>query len=175
AVPARRAGIPRLPEGNATAVPDAVAGSARAAAVSVPGSCGMTTATLIVEVVAEELPPKALKKLGESFAETLGAGLGARDFVASGAKVSAYATPRRLAVLVTQVQSVAPDAEVVDKLMPAKVAFGPDGEPTEALKKKLAALGRGHLATRAAEASDGPDRRYTGSDGKADYVYLRSL
>src|SRR4029434_6335400 len=108
AVPARRAGIPRLPEGNATAVPDAVAGSARAAAVSVPGSCGMTSATLIVEVVAEELPPKALKKLGESFAETLVAGLRARDFVAAGAKGSAYAPPRPLALCVTEVQSRAP-------------------------------------------------------------------
>jgi glycyl-tRNA synthetase beta chain len=135
----------------------------------------MSSAALTVELLTEELPPKALKKLSETFAETMVAGLRARDFVASDAKVTAYATPRRLAVMVANVLAIAPDAEVIDKLMPAKVAFGPDGEPTEALKKKLASLGRSHLATRASEAFDGPDHRYTASDGKADYVYLRSL
>jgi len=135
----------------------------------------MSTATLLVELLTEELPPKALKGLGEAFAGTLVEGLRARGMLTAGSVATPYATPRRLAVTVTDVLPVAPDAEVVDKLMPAKVAFGPDGEPTEALRKKLATLGRAHLATRAPEAVDGPDRRYTASDGKADYVWLRSL
>jgi glycyl-tRNA synthetase beta chain len=135
----------------------------------------MSSATLIVELLAEELPPKALKKLGETFAELLVAGLRARNFVAPDAQMTAYATPRRLAVLITQVRSVAPDAEVVDKLMPAKVARDASGHVTEALKKKLASVGRGHLATDSLDAKDGPDAIYVASDGKADYVYLRSL
>ena len=131
--------------------------------------------TLLVELFTEELPPKALKRLSEAFADGIASQLRERGYLAASSAVTPYATPRRLAVAISEVATVAPDAEVVDKLMPSKVAFGADGEPTEALRKKLAALGRGHLATRAPEATDGPDRRYTASDGKADYVYLRSL
>ena len=131
--------------------------------------------TLLVELFAEELPPKALPKLSDAFAEALASGLRQRGYLSAASTVTPYATPRRLAVSICEVASVAPDAEIVDKLMPAKVAFGADGAPTEALRKKLAALGRGHLATAAAEAADGPDRRYTASDGKADYVYLSRL
>ncbi len=133
------------------------------------------TGALLVELFTEELPPKALKGLGEAFAETLVEGLRSRNFLTAESVATPYATPRRLAVSVTHVRAVAPDAEVIDKLMPAKVAFGPDGQPTEALSKKLAALGRAHLATAAPEAKDGQDRRYTASDGKAEYVYLRSI
>jgi len=131
--------------------------------------------TLLVELFAEELPPKALQRLSDAFADALGHGLRQRGYLSAASAVTPFATPRRLAVSISEVATVAPDAEVVDKLMPAKVAFSPDGEPTEALRKKLSALGRGHLATPAAEAADGPDRRYTASDGKADYVYLRTL
>jgi len=134
-----------------------------------------TTATLVVELVTEELPPKALKALVSAFAETLVANLRQRDVLTAQSEITPFATPRRLAVAITHVQSVAPDAEVVDKLMPAKVAFDANGQPTDALRKKLTALGRGHLATATSEAVDGPDRRYTASDGKADYVYLRRL
>ena len=59
--------------------------------------------------------------------------------------------------------------------MPAKVALDAAGKPTDALRKKLAALGRAHLADRCARRDDGPDRTYVASDGKADYVFLRSL
>jgi glycyl-tRNA synthetase beta chain len=138
-------------------------------------TAGAGPETLLVELVTEELPPKALRRLSDAFAEALTAALSARGFLAPGSATTPYATPRRLAASVTRVLGVAPDAEVIDKLMPANVAFRPDGEPSEALRKKLAALGREHLATRAPEASDGPDRRYTASDGKANYVYLRSL
>jgi len=133
------------------------------------------SATLLVELLTEELPPKALKRLSEAFAEGLHAGLAHRDFLASDKAPAVYATPRRLAVAIEDVLGVARDAEIVDKLMPAKVAFGPDGEPTNALRKKLASLGREHLATREREVSDGPDRRYMSSEGGAEYVYLRRL
>jgi len=133
------------------------------------------TAALLVELLTEELPPKALKRLSDAFAETLSTELKKRTFLGPDSVVAAYATPRRLAVVITQVRAVAPDSEIIDKLMPAKVAFGPDGEPTNALRKKLASLGREHLATREQVASDGPDRRYTATEGGAEYVYLRRL
>ena len=135
----------------------------------------MTGDTLLVELFAEELPPKALKKLGEAFAEGIAAGLTSRSFLGPGAKVLGFATPRRLAVSITDVLSVAPDAEVIDKLMPVKVARDAAGQPSVAFQKKLGALGRAHLANATLDAVDGPDRIYIESDGKADYVHLRSL
>ena len=135
----------------------------------------MTTATLLVELVTEELPPKALKRLGEAFAHRILAELRQRGFLDGESATKAYATPRRLAVSITRVRPVAPDTNVEDKLMPVRVARDAAGHVTEALKKKLAGLGRAHLATDSLDAADGPDAIYVASDGKADYVYLRSL
>ena len=135
----------------------------------------MSEETLLVELLTEELPPKSLRKLMEAFADALASGLRTSGYLHEQSVVTPFATPRRLAVVISRVSVVAPDVEVVEKLMPAKVAFAPDGAPTEALRKKLSALGRAHLATAAPEAADGADRRYTASDGKADYVYLRQL
>ena len=130
--------------------------------------------SLVVEIVTEELPPKALKALGEAFASTVTdelrkSGVLTHDSVASG-----YATPRRLAVAITNVRAKAPDAEAVDKLMPVKVALA-EGKPSEALRRKLASLGRAELADalRLSPAESGADDVYVASDGKADYVYLR--
>jgi glycyl-tRNA synthetase beta chain len=130
------------------------------------------TATLAVEIVTEELPPKALKTLGTAFADTLAAELSRRHLLVDASVATPYATPRRLAVTISHVRRVAPDAEAVDKLMPAKIARDAHGAATDALRKKLGALGRAHLAN-AQDADLGPDRLYTASDGKADYVYLR--
>ncbi len=135
----------------------------------------MTTATLLVELVTEELPPKALQRLGEAFAHRILAELRQRGFLDGESATKAYATPRRLAVSITRVRPVAPDTNVEDKLMPVRVARDAAGHVTEALKKKLAGLGRAHLATDSLDAADGPDAIYVASDGKADYVYLRSL
>ncbi len=130
--------------------------------------------TLLVELRTEELPPKSLKRLGEAFADGIATGLKQRNFLDDDGHVTAYETPRRLAVSITAVRPVAPDEEVLDKLMPVKVARDATGV-TEALKKKLSGLGRGHLATDSLDAKDGPDAVYVASDGKADYVYLRRL
>ena len=132
-------------------------------------------ATLLVELLTEELPPKALKALAEAFTGTLVAGLRQRGFLSETSAATPYATPRRLAVAITDVRAVAPDAEVVDKLMPARVAYDAQGEPTAALKKKLEGLGRPQLAMRVTNAVDGPDSVVIASDGKADYAWLRSL
>jgi len=130
--------------------------------------------TLVVELSTEELPPKALKRLGEAFTAGIESGLRQRGFLDPESVATSYATPRRLAVSVTCVRPVAPDAEVISKLMPARTARDAAGI-TEAFRKKMAGLGRPHLATASLDATDGPDRIYVASDGKADYVYLRSL
>jgi len=135
------------------------------------GSQTSKTATLLVELVVEELPPKALKNLGEAFARSLADRLRDLAFLSEQSAAVGYATPRRIAVSISQVRSVAPDAAVDEKLMPAKVAR----DNLEALRKKLAPLRREHLATATLDARDGPDHLYVAPDGKADYVYLRRL
>ena len=133
------------------------------------------TATLAVELLTEELPPKALKALGEAFARGIADGLRSRSYLADASTVAAFATPRRLAVTISHALRVAPDAPVFDKLMPVKVARDAGGNVTEAFRKRLGTLGRGHLATPTLDAVDGPDRIFVQSDGKADYVHLQSL
>ena len=133
------------------------------------------SATLLVELLTEELPPKALKFLSEAFGDGIASGLRQRGLLTKDSIARPYATPRRLAVLVDHVQRVAPDTEVVDRLMPAKIAWDAASQPTEAYKRKLAAIGRSHLATPSREMQDGPDRVYVASDGKAEYVYLRRM
>ena len=135
----------------------------------------MSTATLLVELFVEELPPKALPRLSAAFSESMNLGLRDRGFLSKDTAVTALATPRRLAVLFTQVRAVAPDAELNVKLMPVKVARDPTGQVSEALRKKLAGLGRLHLATASLDAIDGPDHLYVAADGKAEYVYLKRL
>ncbi|MBG6079634.1 glycine--tRNA ligase subunit beta [Rubrivivax gelatinosus] len=98
---------------------------------------------LLVELFVEELPPKALKKLGEAFAAVLADGLRAQQLAAADAAVTAYASPRRLAVQVAGVAAKAPDQAVSTKLMPVAVALAADGSASPALLKKLAALGHG--------------------------------
>lgn len=101
----------------------------------------MASRNLLVELFTEELPPKALKKIGESFAELLSAGLKAQGLAAQDAGVTSYATPRRLAVHVKEVLPQAADKQVSQKLMPVAVGLDANGQPTPALLKKLAALG----------------------------------
>ncbi len=101
--------------------------------------------SLLVELFVEELPPKALKRLGEAFAETLAAGLRGSDLIAQHATVTAYATPRRLAAQITHVLAAAPERAVEHKLMPLSVGLDAQGAATVALKKKLAALGAGEV------------------------------
>jgi glycyl-tRNA synthetase beta chain len=93
--------------------------------------------SLLVALFTEELPPKALKKLGDAFADGIRAGLNARGLCAADAAHEMFATPRRLAVSIAGVASVAPDRAESKKLMPAKVALNADGTPSAALQKRL--------------------------------------
>jgi glycyl-tRNA synthetase beta chain len=96
---------------------------------------------LLVELFTEELPPKALKKLGEAFAAALAEGLVAQGLVEADAVVVNFASPRRLGVHVANVLARAADKPVSTKLMPVSVGLDAAGQPTPALLKRLAALG----------------------------------
>ena len=86
--------------------------------------------TLLVELGTEELPPKALHELERSFAEGVAQGL--RDAALTPGPVRAYATPRRLAVLIEDVPLRQADREIERRGPPVKVAFDADGRPTRA-------------------------------------------
>ena len=101
----------------------------------------MTTQNLLVELFVEELPPKALNKLGAAFSGVLTEQLKAQGLAASDAVVTAYASPRRLAAHVTGVLAQAADKAVQQKLMPVTVGLDANGNATPALLKKLQALG----------------------------------
>ena len=96
---------------------------------------------LLVELFVEELPPKALNKLGESFASVLFESLKAQGLTLENAAVTAYATPRRLAAHVMYVKDKADDKQISQKLMPASVGLDANGKATPALLKKLQSLG----------------------------------
>jgi len=129
---------------------------------------------LLVELHTEELPPKALKKLGEAFATGIAAGLKQCGLLAKD-EHTVYATPRRLAVLFAAVLDKGADQPVEEKLMPLSVARGADGKASQALEKKLAAAGRAPLAKLFPDGSDGPDAFVIKKDGKAEFVYLQTL
>jgi glycyl-tRNA synthetase beta chain len=101
----------------------------------------MSGAKLLVELLTEELPPKALPRLGEVFADRIAAGLNQYHLASGDAPVARFATPRRLAVTVGGVLAEAPAREVTEKLMPVSVALDAAGQPTAALLKKLGAKG----------------------------------
>jgi glycyl-tRNA synthetase beta chain len=67
--------------------------------------------TLLVELLTEELPPKALKELSDVFASKVFVDLQKAGFLADKAAVRPLATPRRLAMLVSNVQDRSPDSE----------------------------------------------------------------
>jgi glycyl-tRNA synthetase beta chain len=97
--------------------------------------------TLLIELLTEELPPKALAKLGAAFASGIVNGLKSRDFLEEDSAATIHATPRRLAVSITKVRATSPDKSIREKVLPVSVALDKDGNPSAPLAKKLAALG----------------------------------
>jgi len=84
----------------------------------------------LVELGTEELPPKALKTLGDSFLAGIEKGL--KQAGLGYASARAYAAPRRLAVLVEALQTQQPERSVNLDGPPLQAAFGADGQPTQA-------------------------------------------
>ncbi len=125
----------------------------------------MTTKSLLVELFVEELPPKALRKLGDAFAGVLLEQLKAQGLAAPDAVLTAYASPRRLAAHITAVAARAADKPVSQKLMPVSVGLDAAGHATPALLKKLQALG--------ADAAAVPGLQRA-MDGKAEALFYNS-
>lgn len=126
----------------------------------------MSTQNLLVELFVEELPPKALKSLGEFFAQELAkrlqeSGLGTEHSVVKG-----FATPRRLAVHMTQVLGQAADKAVSTRLMPVKVGLDEHGNATPALLKRLEGLGADASAVAKLKRVD---------DGKNEMLFFDSI
>ena len=126
----------------------------------------MTTHNLLIELFVEELPPKALQKLGDAFSGVLFEQLKAQGLTAANSAVTAYASPRRLAAHITAVSALAADKAVQQKLMPVTVGLDASGNATPALLKKLQALGAGPEAV--AQLKRAPD-------GKAEALFYDSL
>lgn len=96
---------------------------------------------LLIELLVEELPPKSLKALSESFSSLIVDGLKTGELIGVDSKVTSFATPRRLAVHVSHVAEKANDKAIQQKLMPVAVGLDDSGQATPALLKRLAALG----------------------------------
>ena len=125
---------------------------------------------LLVELLVEELPPRALKKLGEAFASQLAEQLGSQGLLGTDSVVTAFATPRRLAAHITQVWLKAADKAMQQKLMPVSVGLDVNGRATPALIKKLEALGADMADPVAAVAA-----LRKAPDGKTDALFYDSL
>ena len=130
----------------------------------------MTTKNLLVELFVEELPPKALQKLGDAFASLLAAQLKGLGLAGDDSVVTAYASPRRLAAHISHVWLKAADKAVQQKLMPVAVGLNAAGEATPALLKKLQALGA-DLSDPAATVA----ALKRAPDGKAEALFYDSL
>ena len=108
--------------------------------MSTPNSLSQSD-NLLIELFTEELPPKSLRRLGDAFSEGVYSTLKAAGLLSDNSLATGFATPRRLAVQITNVLSQAPDYPVREKLLPTSIAFDADGKPTAPLQKKLASLG----------------------------------
>lgn len=117
------------------------------------------SADFLVELGTEELPPKALKNLMASFAETIEANLKAEELAFTAIKP--FAAPRRLAVLVENLASETPSKELVVWGPPAAIAFDKEGQPTKAA---LAFAEKNGIA---------PSELKAESDGKAEKLVAR--
>jgi glycyl-tRNA synthetase beta chain len=120
-------------------------------------------APLLVELLCEELPPKALARLGAAFAAGIRDGLARRGLTDAGEEPLEFATPRRLAVGLRQVRPASQPRALEVKLMPVAVGLDPSGQPTPALQKKLQAVGL---------AGIDPARLKRRVDGKAESLFV---
>ncbi len=124
------------------------------------------SATLLIEVFTEELPPKSLRRLGDAFSEGIFSVLKTAGLATEASKVASFATPRRLAVQISNVLDQAPDYPVREKLLPTSIAFDAKGKATPPLLKKLGALGYGDIDIATLEKA---------GEGKNEALYLNVI
>jgi glycyl-tRNA synthetase beta chain len=127
----------------------------------------MSPNSLLVELFTEELPPKALQRLGQAMADGVAAGLAGKSLLSDSSAVTSYATPRRIAVHITDVHATAADQAYTEKLMPVKVGLDEHGQATPALIKKLAAKGLEHLDVKDLTHVDDGKQAYLVAQGMA--------
>jgi len=97
--------------------------------------------SILIELQAEELPPKALSSLSGAFAQGIFNSLSQQGLLGSSSQVTPFATPRRLAVHISDVSAKASDKHIKVKLMPVSVGLDAQGKATPALLKKIQTLG----------------------------------
>jgi len=90
----------------------------------------MNTETLLIELGTEELPPKSLKKLATTFYQQVKQQLDSADL--SYKDINWFATPRRMAVKVTELVAQQADKEIEKRGPAINVAFDQDGNPSKA-------------------------------------------
>jgi len=122
--------------------------------------------TLLIEVFTEELPPKSLRRLGDAFGDGIFAALKSAGLTSESSKAISFATPRRLAVQISDVLDHAPDYPVREKLLPTSIAFDEQGKATPPLLKKLGALGYGDIDLKTLEKA---------GEGKNEALYLNVI
>ena len=88
------------------------------------------SADFLIELGTEELPPKALKSLSTAFTEGVLSGLRAHGLNFETTK--AFAAPRRLAIMISELETHTPDKDLVIWGPPTKVAFAEDGSASRA-------------------------------------------
>ncbi len=125
----------------------------------------MATQNLLVELFVEELPPKALRKLGDAFAGVLFEQLKALGLATAESRLTSFASPRRLAAHVSAVAAQAANRAVSQKLMPVSVGLDASGNATPALLKKLQGLGADATAVAGLKRA---------TDGKAEALFYDS-
>lgn len=123
----------------------------------------MMTENLLIELLTEELPPKSLDKLSKAFAASIAESLQRQNLTRPGTALTAFASPRRLALHMTAILPQAPDRIITQKLMPVSVGLDDHGQPAPALRKKLAALGMENI--RVSELKQA-------REGKSDMLFL---
>jgi len=124
------------------------------------------SATLLIEVFTEELPPKSLRRLGDAFGDGIFAALKSAGLTSESSKSISFATARRLAVQISDVLDHAPDYPVREKLLPTSIAFDAQGKATPPLLKKLGALGYGDINIATLEKA---------GEGKNEALYLNVI
>ena len=124
------------------------------------------SADLLIELLTEELPPKSLRRLGDAFSDGIFNTLKTAGLLSESSQAIGYATPRRLAVHVTQVLSQAPNYPVREKLLPTSIGFDANGKATAPLLKKLATLGYTNLDLSILEKA---------GEGKNEALYLNLI
>ncbi len=91
------------------------------------------TDSLLIEILTEELPPKSLARLSRAFSRNVLNGLKEQGLLTAPSELQPYATPRRLAVLISDVLAKQPDRIMERKGPSVSASFDDVGKPTPAL------------------------------------------